>query len=171
MKYGSTNDKKVPYGMRINHFFHGIKYSPKGINDPSYQKKLDAGRARREKEQEAYVIEFQAAVFEFLAFVPSHRDLAETMALAITTHAVPVGSGTVARTKRIPLERRAEAAVIAWMRHQTTAYDDMVIPREKGARREVRRMLASRSRTLLGRYRRYSGETSRNCPLQEALSA
>lgn len=139
--------------------------------DPSYQKKLDAGRARREKEQEAYVIEFQAAVLEFLAFDPSHRDLAGTMALAITTHAVPVGSGTVARTQRISLERRAEAAVIAWMRHQTTAYDDMVIPREKGARREVRRMLASRSRSLLERYRRSSGEPSRNCPLQEALGA
>lgn len=29
---------------------------------------------------------------------------------AITDHAVPVGSGTVARTQRIPIERRAEAA-------------------------------------------------------------
>lgn len=38
----------------------------------------------------------------------------------VTHHATPVGSGTVARTKRIPVEYRAEAAVIAWMRHQTT---------------------------------------------------
>ena len=38
-----------------------------------------------------------------------------------------MGSGTVARTKRCPLSE-AEAAVIAWMRHQTTAYDSMVIP-------------------------------------------
>eukprot|EP01035_Chromulina_nebulosa_P056444 gene56444-77358_t len=57
-------------------------------------------------------------------------------------HATPVGSGTVARTKRIPIEQRAEAATIAWMRHQTTGYDSMTIPREKGLRREVRRMLA-----------------------------
>lgn len=54
-------------------------------------------------------------------------------------HAVPVGSGTVARTQLIPLEQRAEAAVIAWMRHQTTAYDRMSIARIKGERREVRR--------------------------------
>jgi hypothetical protein len=50
----------------------------------------------------------------------------------VTDHATPVGSGTVARTKRIPVEQRAEAAVIAWMRHQTTGYDGMVIPRIKG---------------------------------------
>ena len=90
------------------------------------------------------------------------------MAKAIAAHAVPVGSGTVARTKRIPIERRAEAAVIAWMRHQTTAYDDMTIPREKGARREVRRMLATRSRKLLDRYRNgipFSGR----CPLISAV--
>ncbi|YCM43966.1 DUF2293 domain-containing protein [Verrucomicrobiaceae bacterium 227] len=137
--------------------------------DPSYQKKLDAGRARRAKEQEVYVQEFHASVLDFLNFASGHRDLAYEMAQAITTHAVPVGSGTVARTQRIPIERRAEAAVIAWMRHQTTAYDDMVIPREKGARREVRRMLASRSRSLLERYRRSSGDPSRSCPLRKAL--
>ena len=68
---------------------------------------------------------------------------------AVADHATPVGSGTVARTKRIPVERRAEAAVIAWMRHQTTAYDSMPIPRVKGKRREVRRLLAQRSKELL----------------------
>jgi hypothetical protein len=52
-----------------------------------------------------------------------HADLANQMAWAVTDHATPVGSGTVARTKRIPVEQRAEAAVIAWMRHQTTGYD------------------------------------------------
>jgi hypothetical protein len=31
------------------------------------------------------------------------------------------------------------------MRHRTTGYDGMVIPRVKGRRREVRRMLARRS--------------------------
>ena len=30
--------------------------------------------------------------------------------MAVTDHATPVGSGTVARTKRIPVEQRAEAA-------------------------------------------------------------
>jgi len=84
-------------------------------------------------------------------------------------HATPVGSGTVARTKRIPIQQRAEAAVIAWMRHQTTGYDGMVIPRVKGKRREVRRMLARRSHDLLERYRR-GEQVGEDCPLKNALA-
>ena len=104
----------------------------------------------------------------YLGFHPRYAALAELMAAEITAHATPVGSGTVARTQRIPLERRAEAAVIAWMRHQTTAYDDMVIPRVKGARREVRRLLARRSKGLLERYRRGQAPPE-GCPLARAL--
>ena len=74
----------------------------------------------------------------------------------------------MARTKRIPVEQRAEAAVIAWMRHQTTGYDSLVIPRVRGKRREVRRMLARRSHELLEGYRR--GEAvGDGCPLKRAL--
>ena len=59
--------------------------------------------------------------------------------------------------------------MIAWMRHSTTGYDDMVIPRVRGKRREVRRMLARRSRELLDSYRR--GEPVPNgCQLQTALA-
>ena len=77
--------------------------------------------------------------------------------------------GTVARTKRIPVEQRAEAAVIAWLRHRTTGYDGMVIPRVKGKRREVRRMLARRSHELLDRFRR--GEpVGVDCPVKKALT-
>ena len=136
--------------------------------DPAYGKKLEAGRRRRAKEQIAYAEDFEAAVRAFLKFTSAHRELEARLASVIAAHAVPVGSGTVARTKRIPIEKRAEAAVIAWMRHQTTAYDDMVIPREKGARREVRRMLAGRSRALLERYRE-GGVESGVCLLQKAL--
>ncbi|MFT5199967.1 MAG: hypothetical protein ACI87O_002641, partial [Planctomycetota bacterium] len=78
-------------------------------------------------------------------------------------------SATVARTKRIPVSQRAEAAVIAWMRHATTAYDSLVIARVKGRRREVRRALAERSRELLEGYRR-GDEASAACPLARALS-
>ena len=104
---------------------------------------------------------------KFLAFHPAHADLADRLARAVTDHATPVGSGTVARTKRIPVEQRAEAAVIAWMRHQTTAYDSMTIPRVKGKRREVRRMLAQRSKELLSRYR--SGEAVGEMSAQEGV--
>ncbi|NNC87303.1 MAG: DUF2293 domain-containing protein [Akkermansiaceae bacterium] len=139
-------------------------------SDPAYRKKLEAGRARRAREQAAYVEEFHAGVLEFLAFDPAHERLAQALARAITDHAVPVGSGTVARTRRIPLGQRAQAATIAWMRHHTTAYDHMVIPRRKGKRREVRRMLAQRSRELLERYRHPGGAgASPGCPLQRVL--
>jgi hypothetical protein len=135
----------------------------------SFAKKKEADARRREKTQTEYVEDFSGAVLKFLAFHPSHADLAERLARAITDHATPVGSGTVARTKRIPVEKRAAAAVIAWMRHQTTAYDGMVIPRIKGKRREVRRMLARRSQELLGRYRR--GEpVPEGCPLRRAFA-
>jgi hypothetical protein len=69
----------------------------------------------------------------------------------------------------ITVQQRAEAAVIAWMCHQTTGYDGMTIPRIKGKRREVRRMLARRSQELLARYRR--GEpVPEGCPLKTALA-
>jgi len=136
----------------------------------SFAKKKEADARRRQKAQAEYVEDFHAAVVAFLAFHPKHADLASRLATAVTDHATPVGSGTVARTKRIPVERRAEAAAIAWMRHQTTGYDGMVIPRVKGQRREVRRMLAQRSKELLARYRR--GEpVGEDCPLKKALAS
>jgi len=138
--------------------------------DPAHARQLEAGRARRAAAQEVYVHTFEAAVLAFLAFPAAHAALAARLARAVAAHATPVGSGTVARTERIPVERRAEAAVIAWMRHQTTAYDDLQIPRVKGARREVRRMLAGRSRALLDRYRR-GGAPDPACPLRVAVDA
>jgi hypothetical protein len=133
-----------------------------------YARRTEADARRRDKAQAEYVEDFFGAVVEFLAFHPNHAEVADRLVRAVTDHATPVGSGTVARTKRIPIEERAEAAVIAWMRHQTTGYDGMVIPRIKGKRREVRRMLAQRSQELLARYCR--GEAvPEGCPLRKAL--
>lgn len=136
----------------------------------SFSKKKEADARRREKAQETYVEDFHGAVVTFLAFHSTHADLADRLAKAVTDHATPVGSGTVARTKRIPVEQRAEAAVIAWMRHQTTGYDSLVIPRVRGKRREIRRILAQRSKELLSRYRR-SQAVGDECPLKKALAA
>ena len=83
----------------------------------------------------------------FLAFAPAYSELAEKLADVVTLHATPVGGGTVARTECIPISKRAQAAVIAWMRHRTTAYDQMKIPQIKGKRRETRRLLAERPRS------------------------
>jgi len=134
----------------------------------AFARRKEADARRRENAQNEYVEDFQKAVEDFLAFDVLHATLASRLAEAVAKHATPVGSGTVARTKRIPIEERAEAAVIAWMRHQTTGYDGMIIPRVKGKRREVRRMLAQRSKQLLERYRR--GEpANEDCPLHRAL--
>jgi hypothetical protein len=137
---------------------------------PAYARNRAAAAQRREREQAEYVGEFRDAVLAFLAFAPAHAGLAGRLAAAVTVHATPVGSGTVARTERIPVEERAEAAVIAWLRHQTTGYDSMVIPRVKGKRREVRRILAQRSQELLARYRR-GDPADPGCPLARALNA
>ncbi|HSI07467.1 MAG: DUF2293 domain-containing protein [Rariglobus sp.] len=138
--------------------------------DPAYQRKLDAARTRRAAEQTAYAAEFLTTVLAYLDFHPSKHAEAALMARLITDHTVPVGSGTVARTERISIEERAEAATIAWMRHQTTGYDTMVIPLVKGRRREVRRMLAQRSVQLLARYRQGQSIDSASCPLARALA-
>ena len=135
----------------------------------SYAKQKIATANRREKKQTEYVEDFGAAVFHFLNFAPRYDTLAKKLASAVTLHATPVGSGTVARTERIPIEQRAEAAVIAWMRHQTTAYDNLTIPRIKGQRREVRRMLADQSRQVLEDYRRGHTVNAALCPLQQAF--
>lgn len=138
-------------------------------SDPSYARKLDAGRRKRAVEQTQYEEDFEQAVARFLGFAQRYAQLEQQLARAIAAHAVPVGSGTVARTKRIPIERRAEAATIAWLRHATTAYDTMSIPRVKGMRREVRRMLADRSRQLLGRYRGGEVIDAESCLLRRGL--
>ena len=138
-------------------------------DSPAYRRRQEASRRRRDTKQAAYVVEFEAAISTFLRFHADHQELAQRFASAVAAHATPVGSGTVARTERISVERRAEAAVIAWLRHQTTAYDELRIERVKGQRREVRRQLAETSRRLLDRYRR-PGAAPGDCPLRRALA-
>lgn len=133
-----------------------------------YQKKVEAAKRRREKIQTEYVDDFCNQVERFLNFHPIYKDMGAKMAKLVSLHATPVGSGTVARTATISIEERASRAVIAWMRHQTTAYDQMPIARIKGERRRVRRMLAQRSVELLESYRK--GEPIKiDCPLYAAL--
>lgn len=138
---------------------------------PAYAKKQAAAKARRDVEQAEYVEDFGAAVRKFLRFAPQFAGLEVTLAQRVTAHATPVGSGTVARTERIPIERRAESAVIAWMRHQTTAYDSMKIARIKGERREVRRQLAEISRAVLDLHRGRVAHPPSSCPLCAALTS
>lgn len=134
----------------------------------TYLKKTESAKKRRTKVQAEYVEDFFREIREYLHFNPVYIKEEAKMARLICNHATPVGSGTVARTTRIPIEERASRAVIAWMRHQTTAYDRMQIARVKGERRRIRRMLAERSLELLRAYR--MGEPiSESCPLKKAL--
>jgi hypothetical protein len=137
----------------------------------AYAKKRHSDVARRERTQAAYVVTFETEVLAFLRFSPRWIELGRVMAKLVAAHATPVGSGTVARTKRIPVEERAGAAVIAWMRHQTTAYDTLSIPRIAGKRREVRRELAQISRAVLDRHRQDVPHEIRGCPLCTAIVA
>lgn len=136
----------------------------------AYAKRRQSDLQRREREQHSYSQEFAQAVRAFLHFSPRYAAEQDKLASAVTIHATPVGSGTVARTERIPIEERAAAAVIAWLRHQTTAYDDMSIPRIKGMRREVRRELAGVSRALLDAHRSDQPHHAKSCPLCHALA-
>jgi hypothetical protein len=135
----------------------------------SYAKKRAADTSRRERAQADYVVSFEQEVLTCLRFSPSWQPQAAQLARLVAEHATPVSSGTVARTQRIPIAERAEAAVIAWMRHQTTAYDSMKIERVAGRRREVRRELAQISRSLLDLHRRDVMHAAHACPLCKAL--
>lgn len=139
------------------------------LKDPAYLKRLDAGRRRRDVEEAAYAGTFRDAVLRFLNFDASYSAQAKLLASLIAAHATPVGSGTVARTERIPIEERASAATTAWLRHQTTGYDQMVIPRVARRRREIRRMLAQGSSQLLAEYRAGRPIDPESCPLHRAL--
>jgi len=136
---------------------------------PGYARKKEQALARKKLKNQQYARQFYNAVLAFLRFDSRHALLAERMARAVTDLATPVGSGTVARTERIPLQERVSRAVIAWMRHQTTAYDHMTIARVKGRRRQVRRELAAESIAILQRYRD-GGAIPPSCPLLKALN-
>ena len=136
---------------------------------PEYAKQREKDLARCRAKQEAYEREFFAEVVVFLNFHPRYQTEATLIGEKITAHATPVNSGTVARTRQIPIGKRAQAAVIAWMRHKTTAYDSMSIARVKGKRREVRRGLAAKSIKILQAYRG-GREITETCPLKKALA-
>lgn len=133
-----------------------------------YKKKRVSDINRRDKKQELYDAEFCKAVEDYLGFDVIYQQMEKKLARAVTVHAIPVGSGTVARTQMISIEERAAHAVIAWMRHQTTTYDHVKIARIKGERRAVRRGFAQESVALLANYRMGRG-ISANCPLQKAI--
>ena len=59
--------------------------------------------------------------------------------------------------------------LMAWMRHQTSAYDSTSVARIKGARRELRRQIARQSERILVKYRSGDDVDFEVCPLYKAL--
>ena len=95
--------------------------------------------------------------------------MVEQLSKLVKEHAVPVGSGTVARSSSVTLNDKAALAVMAWMRHKTSAYDSTAVPRVKGARRELRRQIARQSERILAKYRSGDDVDFGGCPLYKIL--
>jgi len=138
--------------------------------DPKHQKKLAQAKVRREAKEEVFGEDFQQAIINFLNFDKKHQALVETLAVLVKEHAVPVGSGTVARSSSVSLDDKAALAVMAWMRHQTSNYDTTSVPRIKGARRELRRKIAKQSERILAKYRTGIEIELSACPLFRAVN-
>jgi hypothetical protein len=133
-----------------------------------YKKKRVSSLKSVEKKRKIYELEFEEEILRFLNFHPRYSEFVSPFAKAVAELSNQVGSGTVARTQMISIEERAAKAVVAWMRHQTTAYDNMKIPHIKGERRIVRKNLAKQSIKLLENYRN-GKEVNLNSPLHKAL--
>ena len=137
--------------------------------DPKHQKKFAQAKVRREEKEGVFGEDFQQAITKFLNFDEKYKALVEQLAVLVKEHAVPVGSGTVARSSSVTLDDKAALAVMAWMRHQTSSYDSISVPRVKGARRELRRQIARQSERILAKYRSGDDVDFRVCPLCQAL--
>ncbi|NRB40618.1 MAG: DUF2293 domain-containing protein [Pseudomonadales bacterium] len=162
-------------------FSHGVWAAKENINeakalvkaqraDPKHQKKLAQAKVRREEKEEVFGEDFQQAIISFLNFDKKYQTLVGQLAVLVKEHAVPVGSGTVARSSSVTLEDKAAMAVMAWMRHQTSSYDSTSVPRIKGARRELRRQIARQSERILAKYRSGDDVDILVCPLYKALN-
>ncbi len=138
-------------------------------SDPKHQKKLAQAKVRREEKEEVFGEDFQMAIITFLNFDNKYQTLVEKLAVLVKEHAVPVGSGTVARSSSVTLPDKAAMAVMAWMRHQTSNYDSTSVPRIKGARRELRQKIARQSEGILAKYRSGIDADLSLCPLYKAL--
>ena len=161
-------------------FSHGVWAAKKQIEeaitlveaqraDPKHQKKLALVKVRREAKETVFGEDFQQAMIQFLNFDPKDHLLVAQLATLVKAHAVPVGSGTVARSSSVTLEDKAALAVMAWMRHQTSAYDSTPVSPVKGARRELRRQIARQSERILAKYRSGDDVDFGVCPLYKAL--
>jgi hypothetical protein len=80
------------------------------------------GAQSRERQEDRYRYELEDAIVRFLAFAPVHQKLGRRIAKETAAHAAVVGSGRVARTRKLTLDERAALSVRAYIRHSFTSY-------------------------------------------------
>lgn len=111
------------------------------------QARREATRARsreqRARQEGAYRQVFTEAVLHYLDFNPRYQALARKIAEKVAKQATEVGSGRVGRTEKLTLERKAELAARAYLRHRYTGYEDRMSAEDlagldEEARRDVR---------------------------------
>lgn len=111
------------------------------------QARREATRARsreqRARQEGAYRQVFTEAVLHYLDFNPRYQALARKIAEKVAKQATEVGSGRVGRTEKLTLERKAELAARAYIRHRYTGYEDRMsaedlVGLDEEARRDVR---------------------------------
>lgn len=88
------------------------------------------GAASRARAEDRYRLDLQAAIIAFLGFADAHRSLADKIAAEASERAAAVGSGRVGRTRTIDLDRRAELAARAYIRHHLTSHEEDLIEQE-----------------------------------------
>lgn len=84
----------------------------------------ERGARQRARAEDRYRAELAEAIVDFLAFTPSHHELAVEIADGAARQAASVGSGRVGRTRTLSLQERASLAARAWIRHRYTDYED-----------------------------------------------
>ncbi len=83
-----------------------------------------SGAKYRERQEAGYRDRLAVAIVSYLDFAPAHAELADGIAQRAAARAGEVGSGRVGRTQLLSLERRAELAARADIRHNHTNYED-----------------------------------------------
>lgn len=123
-----------------------------------YEQRLQRSRKSRENKEAKYSKEFAEACFQFLDFVPEYEDLAWQIARGAASVASDVGSGRVGRTAKLSLEKKAQLAVRAFIRHNFTNYDERIDEMGEPWYHEIREDAAADVNRFLEEHRRSPNE-------------
>lgn len=89
--------------------------------------KRKKGRVYRERKEEKYKQTLKEAIVRYLNFAPEYKNLAEKIAAGASSTAAEKGSGRVGRTSLLSLEKKAELAANAYIRHRHTTYEEQLV--------------------------------------------